>query len=334
MPYAIETQGLTKRFPERKRYRDLILHPLRRRTITALEDVTIQVERGEVFGLLGPNGAGKTTFAKTLCTLVYPTAGSAFVNGHDVTRDPKAVRRTIGYVLAEERSFYWRLTATENLRFFASLCNLPPRDAERKIVEVLELVGLTEAADRPFKGHSSGMRQRLAIARGLLTDPEVLFLDEPTRALDPLAARALRRFFKDVLVGERKRTIVLATHNTAEAEELCDRIAILDRGRVRACDTVSEVKRLVRDKSRHQLRLREPFEASRERLASLALGGCTFEVSEDPLSDELTLAGVELTGDETTISDVIEAVVRLGLKVESCVREEVSLEEVIARVVA
>ena len=334
MPYAIETRGLTKRFPERRRYRDLILHPLRRRTVTALEDVTVQVDKGEVFGLLGPNGAGKTTFIKTLCTLVHPTAGSAFVDGHDVTRDARAVRRAIGYVLAEERSFYWRLTATENLRFFASLCNIDPASAARKIAEVLDLVGLAEVAERPFKDYSSGMRQRLAIARGLLTDPEILFLDEPTRTLDPLAARDLRRFFKDVLVGERNRTIILATHNTAEAEELCDRIAIIHRGQVRACDTVSEVKRLVSDETRYQLRLREPLDGSRERLASLGLAGCTFEVTEDPMSDALTLVRVQLTGDGAAISDVIEAVVRLGLKVESCVAEEVSLEEVIARVVA
>jgi len=250
LAYIIETIDLVKSFIKRKSYPELIRHPFRREEFTALNRVNLQIEKGEVFGLLGPNGAGKTTLIKILCTLLLPTSGQAFVSGYEVTRQPDDVRRAFGYVISEERSFYWRLTARQNLRFFATLNNLPAKRMDDKVEEVLLLVGLGDRADTPFYAFSTGMRQRLAIARGLLTDPEVVFMDEPTRSLDPPAAQTLRRFVKEELVEKQGKTVFLATHIMEEAEELCDRIAVLNQGQILASGTVPEIRRAVK---KHQV---------------------------------------------------------------------------------
>ena len=192
-----------------------------KKKLIALKDINIRVNKGELFGLLGPNGAGKTTLIKILSGLILPNQGNAYVSGYDLARDGKQARRVVGYVVSEERSFYWRLTGRQNLKFFAILNNLSLSEAKYRIDEVIALTGLDDAADRMFKDYSSGMKQKLAIARGLITHPQILLMDEPTKSLDPLAAMNLRRLIKENIVGENKKTVFLATHNLSEAEELC-----------------------------------------------------------------------------------------------------------------
>jgi len=219
------------------------LHPLRRRPpISALQDLTLTVRCSEVLGLLGTNGAGKTTLLKILATLVLPNAGQAAVHGWDVVRDADQVRRIVGLVTSEERSFYWQLTGLENLEFFAAFQGLAARATVARIEELRWTLGL-EALDRRFGLYSTGMRHRLAIARALLPQPTVLLLDEPTRSLDPLATAALHRLIRATLVAKLGCTIVIATHSLAEAEALCDRLAILHQGRLLAYGTVLELRR-------------------------------------------------------------------------------------------
>ena len=210
--------------------------------ITSLDSVSIQVREGEVLGLLGPNGAGKSTLIKILCTLILPTEGRAYVNGYDVARDSSRVRRSIGFITTDERSFYWRLSGKENLLFFATLHNMRPAKARSKAEELLKIVHLEKRADDLFLSYSAGMKQRMAIARGLLNDPEVLFMDEPTRSLDPGAAKNLRDFIKEQIVKEQGKTVFLCTHQLDEAEQLCDRVAILDEGRIKAIGKPGEMK--------------------------------------------------------------------------------------------
>jgi ABC-2 type transport system ATP-binding protein len=234
--------NLTKKFSRSAGFADLLPQFVRKRPwLTAVNDVSLEIKEGEFFGLLGPNGAGKTTLIKMLSTLITPTSGAAFCGGHDVVKEEQMVKKTIGLISAEERSFYWRLTGRENLEFYASLYNLSGAARRARIDELLGLVGLASEADRRFQTYSTGMRQRLAIARGLLSNPKILFVDEPTKALDPVSARTVREFLRQKLAAAG-RTIILATHQLTEAQELCDRVAIMNRGRIVACGTVPQLR--------------------------------------------------------------------------------------------
>ncbi|GAA3737109.1 ABC transporter ATP-binding protein [Micromonospora maritima] len=217
-----------------------------RRTITAVDGVSFQVPPGELFGLLGPNGAGKTTTIKILNTLLLPTGGTARIHGLDVTRHTAEVRRRIGYVFGGDRGLYDRLSALDNLRYFAELYEVDPRVQRRRIEELLELVGLTGRQKERVEGYSRGMKQRLHIARGLLHDPDVIFLDEPTLGVDPVAARDLRAMIAELV--RSGRTVLLTTHYMFEAEELCDRIGVITSGRMRALGTPGELKRHAQDR--------------------------------------------------------------------------------------
>ncbi len=229
---AVHLSGLSKRYAKRRGWMELLRHPGRGTTITALAGIDLQVGRGEFFGILGPNGAGKTTLFKILATLILPDEGEAEILGHDVTTAPREVRRMLAPVVADERSLFWRLSGRENLNLFGRLHGLAGPVAKREIQELLHTVDLEEVADRMVGQYSTGLRQRLLIARALLASPEILLLDEPTRSLDPISARNLRRFLRDELSRRRGCTVLLATHNAEEAFELCDRVGILDRGRL------------------------------------------------------------------------------------------------------
>jgi ABC-2 type transport system ATP-binding protein len=242
MQPAIEANHLTKRFRKLHTYRDLLLYPWRRADHLAVDGISLRIERGELFGILGQNGAGKTTLIKMLCTALLPSQGSASVAGYDVVRQAQQVRERIGLVSGEERSFYWRLTGRQNLEFFAALHHVPTAVAQQRIDSLLGRVGLAEVADQPFRTYSSGMRQKLAIARGLLHSPQVLFMDEPTRSLDPISAQAMRRFVAEHIIGELGCTVILATHSMAEAEELCGRVALIRTGGVVAQGTIAELR--------------------------------------------------------------------------------------------
>ncbi len=215
--------------------------PFDRRHVAALRGVSLDVAAGEFYGLLGPNGAGKTTLFKTLATLVLPDSGSVTIAGHDALADPAAVRRVLTPVLADERSLNWRLTALENLLLFAALYRLPSPERRPAATRLLEVVGLAAAADRMVGTYSSGMKQRLLIARALLSRPAVLLLDEPTRSLDPVSARDFRAFLREEIAGRQGCTVLLATHDADEALDLCDRLGVLHHGRMVAEGTARQL---------------------------------------------------------------------------------------------
>ncbi len=235
---AIRTRNIRRAFESRKGF--LFNEVVR---TEALKGVDLEVDPGEIFGLLGPNGAGKTTLTKILSTLLIPTEGTAEVLGLDVVRDAARLRPQIGLVLGGERGLYNRVNARENLRYFADLYGVPTAERSRRIEEVLERVGLADAADRRVEEYSRGMKQKLHIARGILHRPVMLFLDEPTIGLDPKSARETRKLVRSLVADGV--TIFLTTHYMFEAEELCQRIAVLSRGRIVAKDTVQGLRRLV-----------------------------------------------------------------------------------------
>ncbi|MGE5675506.1 MAG: ABC transporter ATP-binding protein [Mycobacterium leprae] len=212
------------------------------KVVKAVNGLTFSVGRGEIFGLLGPNGAGKTTTIKMMTTLLLPTAGTVEVLGLDAVRQHEQLRARIGVIFGGERSLYWRLSARENLQYFADMYRVPRARQRVLIPELLERAGLAAVADRRVETFSKGMKQRLTIVRGLVNDPEVLFLDEPTIGLDPVGAQELRQLVASL--AERGTTIVLTTHYMAEAELLCGRIGIVQKGQMVALDTPSALKRL------------------------------------------------------------------------------------------
>ena len=238
---AIATDSLVRIFKLRKRKKQLE-GP---RIITALDGVDISVKQGELFGLLGPNGAGKTTLIKILCTLLLPTAGRAFVNGYDVVKESYNVREIISMVSGGESCGYGILTPRENLWLFSQFYGLTFKEAKENIDKMLDVVGLTEYQHTKMYELSTGMRQKINFARGFVTKPKIVFLDEPTLGLDVNAARDVRAFLKDWMAENTERTMILTTHYMAEADELCDRVAIIDRGKILACDSPANLKRMV-----------------------------------------------------------------------------------------
>jgi len=236
--FAIETHGITRDFDARKGFLfGEVTHT------EALRGIDLTVERGSIFGLLGPNGAGKTTLTKILSTLLLPTRGQAFVLGLDVVHDSERLRSRMGLVLGGERGLYTRISARENLRYFADLYGIPSAEREARIDEVLTRVDLDEAADRRVEEYSRGMKQKLHLARGILHRPEILFLDEPTIGLDPKSARETRKLIRSLVADGV--TIFLTTHYMFEAEELCPQLAVLSKGRIVAKDTVANLRHLV-----------------------------------------------------------------------------------------
>lgn len=241
---AISVCNLSKTYPVPfRRLRAFFRRPVKD-PVEALRNVSFEVETGEIFGLIGRNGAGKTTLTKIVATLVQPTTGSVAVRGHDSVTDDEHVRGEIGLATAEERSFYWRLTSEQNLMFFARLHGLSDRLAKQRIKDLFAKLELEELARRRFGELSTGNKQRLAVARSMLTNPPVLLLDEPTRSLDPLAAARMREMIHLLAQQDPPVTIFLTSHNLSEVETLCGRVAIISRGRIRAIDTPRNLRDL------------------------------------------------------------------------------------------
>jgi ABC-2 type transport system ATP-binding protein len=230
---AIAVDGIGKTFYPAADVGDLLRGRLRQAPVQALTDVSLRVAPGEVLCLMGPNGAGKSTLLRILAGMLVPTVGRAQVLGTDLADADAAFRRRVAFVVGEERSFHWPLSGRQNLAFFAALHGHAPAPGRNLATALLERVGLAEAADRPFSTYSRGMRQRLALARGLLGAPAVVLLDEPTLGLDPQGARDLRHFLRDDVIRGAGRTAVIGTNDPAEARALGDRVLFLDRGHVR-----------------------------------------------------------------------------------------------------
>jgi ABC-2 type transport system ATP-binding protein len=234
MEIVIECRDITRKFSSRSLFRN-------KRETMALNGLTFEVPRGIVYGLLGPNGSGKTTTIRILSTLLTPTQGQAKVLGFDCVKQASSIRGRIGLIFGGERGLYGRLTGIDNLKYFAAINRLNQRYAEERISELIDMMGLKEAANRPVEQYSRGMRQRLHIARGLLTDPDVIFMDEPTIGLDPAGARDLRMLIPEMI--QRGKTILLTTHYMSEADELCANIGIINKGVIVTTGTPTEIKR-------------------------------------------------------------------------------------------
>ena len=317
--HAIETHDLGRVYKIRGNKKERQV----RKELVALENVNLTVERGELFGLLGPNGAGKTTLIKILTTLLAPTSGWARVAAHDVSQSPHLVRTRINMVSGGESSGYGLLTVRENLWMFSQFYGMPSKEANERIVELLKLVGLDDRLHTKSSDLSTGLRQKMNIVRGFLTDPEVLFLDEPTLGLDVGASRDVRKLIRDWLETNPSRTLLLTTHYMVEAEELCDRVAIINKGRVLACDTPANLKRnLQRDAI---------FEIETSPLNGLNNTVLVNqpEVRKAALSQTESGAKLELIlKEESALANVINLVTQNNVKILRLSKREPTLEDV------
>ena len=271
---------------------------VRRRALAveAVRGVTFDIDSGELFGLLGPNGAGKTTTIKMLITLLLPTSGRAWVLGHDVVAEPHIVRQNIGYVFGGDRGLYERLSGLDNLRYFAELYGVDPAAQKKRIGELLELVGLTGREKERVEGYSRGMRQRLHIARGILHDPPVVFLDEPTIGVDPVGARELRATIASLT--ESGKTVLLTTHYMFEADALCDRIAVIADGIIVAEGTPGDLKSEVADRTVVEIEAFgvEPGQIEKMRLIPGVTSVSAEERDQMQILSVHSAKGLELTG--------------------------------------
>jgi ABC-2 type transport system ATP-binding protein len=244
---AIQIEKVSKIFSKRQW---LGLRSCSDMSVTALREVSLTVREGEMVGLLGPNGAGKTTLLKSVAGLLEVTSGTIKVHGLDLNANPVAVRRMMGLVTCDERSFYWRLSGRRNLRFFGALYRVPEKVLNNRIDLLLEKLDLSTAADRPYHTYSTGMRQKLAIARGLLAEPRLVLYDEPTRSLDPLSAQNIRNWIKASRQVFPNTTHLIATNQLHEAEQLCDRVVIVNQGKVIADGAIDRIREKFHSSSR------------------------------------------------------------------------------------
>lgn len=307
----ISVEGVTKSFPTIFGSAALFKYRGRPPRAMVLRDITIDVERGELFGLLGPNGAGKTTLMKLMATLAYPDRGCILINGVNVVKDPRLAKSLIGLCTSEDRSFYQRLTARQNLLFFGALAGLQGNRLKKRVETVIEVVDMGFAIDQRFGGFSSGMRQRLTLARALLADPPILLLDEPTRAVDPVHADDMRKLIRDELVGAQRKTVVLATNLLEEAWSLCDRVAVFSGGRVVASGSPASLGTYVKPLSKYRIHLDHLDEALLLRARAVA-GIIDLNAEAD---DEGVLLHVEMQPDSRCLTNLMRTLCENGTTV-------------------
>jgi ABC-2 type transport system ATP-binding protein len=336
--WTIEAQKLVKKFPRKQSpeangeekalkgaRRWQIFRPKAEPTwFMAVEEVSLKIRGGEIFGLLGPNGAGKTTTIRMLCTLLEPTSGTALVNGYDILKQPNLVRQSLGTVLGGERSIYWKLSARENLEYFAALYHIPPGTARRRISELLDRMELSDRADDPVEKYSSGMKQRVAISRALLSRPPVILLDEPTLGLDPQAARRLRQLVLEL--RNEGHTILLTTHYMEEADQLSDRIGIIDQGKIIALDTPAALKQRILQKDVIRLEVSGWREEMAQPLQGLPL---VDQVTARYLGSESQWEiSVQTSNSRNVLPGIIERVNQNGTRLVNMNVQQPSLEDV------
>ena len=290
--------------------------------IVAVEDVSLEIEPGIVYGLLGHNGAGKTTTIKMLSTLLVPTSGSARICGYDVVKQEREVRRRLGVLLGGDRGLYGKLTARDNLEYFGHLYGMPGRDIPPRASEMLELVDLAGRSDHRVEGFSRGMKQRLHLAKALMHDPPVLFLDEPTIGLDPAAAVMLRQIVSD-LVPEH--TVLLTTHYLHEADELCDRIGIIDQGKIIVEDTPEQIKKRVGGEQRHLLSV--AGDVNGEVTAALQALPSINHATSAPNGDNLTMITLLAPEDVAVIDDALRLLQGQGMQILRVQSADLTLED-------
>ena len=298
------------------------------KTLLALDDVNLEVARGELFGLLGPNGAGKTTLIKILTTLLSPTSGTARVAGFDVSREAQKVRPLINMVSGGESSGYGMLTVRENLWMFAQFYGISSREANHRIGELLDELHMADRIQTKSYQLSTGLRQKMNIIRGFLTDPDVLFLDEPTLGLDVGASRDVRAFIRRWMKSDERRSLLLTTHYMMEADELCDRVAIINDGRVLACDTPANLKQQFRGEVIYRLETTPVDGVGTSAIRSVAGVRRVIHREADGRST-LELALME----EPVIARVIAAMEASGIGLLSLKKQELTLEDVFVRLV-
>ena len=295
--------------------------------VEALRDVSFEIRAGEIFGLIGPNGAGKTTLIKIIATLIQPTTGRVSVQGYDTVTDDEDVRRNVGLAGAEERSFYWRLTAEQNLLFFARLHGLSNRISRRRTAELFELLELQEFSGRRFAELSTGNKQRLAVARAMLAQPRVLLLDEPTRSLDPIAAARMRSTIKS-LAQTNNSTIFLTSHNLLEIEELCDRIAIISKGEISALDTPQNLRTMHTAEERVTITLTGITKTDAEQALARSFEPGLFLVEQTTQSNEASVR-FKRAGNDELLDRVLRILQQSGAVIRSIESERATLLDVL-----
>jgi len=349
MTYAIETIELVKRYPTRvrrgirpttgalagRRVDSLgrLFGVLLKRHgvfIEALRGVSLQIKEGEVFGLLGPNGAGKTTLIKILCTLVMYDEGKAYVHGYDVKKQPGEVLKNLQAILPESRGFDWRLTGRQNLHFYALLYGVRDIEAKERINYLLDFTGLKDRADDGYQRYSTGMQRKLLLCRALLRNTSTLLFDEPTAGLDPATSVEFRSLLRERLARGEGKTIFISTHNLNEARDICDRVAILNRGKILACDTPTNIQRLMFD----QRSLKVSFipvtwdEQPEEILSILKAIAGVSDITPD-IGRDGNFLGISIRGSkEMNVSAVLEVLINSGYKIGVVNTEEPTLEDV------
>jgi len=330
---AIETHNLTKVFEKKAKAETLGLRRLYRRVkpkkdkIVAVDHINLSIKEGELFGLLGPNGAGKTTTIKLLCTLLLPDEGTATVNGYDIVKQGEDVRKSIGVVTGGERGLYWRLTGRENLWFFSQLYNVPDNVANERISKLLKLVELEERADEQVEKYSRGMKQRLHVIRGLVNDPPILLLDEPTLGLDPASARVIRDFIKEELQKKLGKTILHTTHYMEEADQLCDRIAIIDYGKIIALDTPENLKKSIQRTDIIQINVSNFKQEDEHKIGALEGVQKAVVTFTDPTIGEATIK-VHVEKAEEVMPLATEFLIKTGARILTLEQTKPTLEDV------
>lgn len=320
MEPAVETKSLSRVFEPKKKKEG--------KSVRALDSVDLRIERGELFGLLGPNGAGKTTLLKILSTLLLPTSGKAFVAGFDVETQFTEIRKRINMVSGGEISGYGLLTVKENLWMFSQFYGIKSAVANQRIDELLELFGLADKKNEKVRTLSTGQRQKMNVIRGFVTDPEIIFLDEPTLGLDVNASRIIRDFVVDWVGDGKAKTVLLTTHYMMEADQLCDRLAIIDDGRILACNTPENLKKIV--KMNRTFKLDVTSLKDKSNFGSLP-GVENFTFQDDAEKDQTYLKFV-LTN-ESAVSDIVSEVLKKGSKILSLQKTEPTLEDVFIKMV-
>jgi len=316
---AVETKDLGRIYKIRGSKKEKAV----RKELVALSGVNLEVRQGELFGLLGPNGAGKTTLIKVLTTLLAPTSGWARVAGADVSREPERVRPSINMVSGGESSGYGLLTVRENLWMFSQFYGIPSKEANEKIEQLMTMVGMKDRLHTKSSDLSTGLRQKMNIVRGFLTDPQVLFLDEPTLGLDVGASRDVRKFIVEWLKEDAKRTLLLTTHYMVEADELCDRVAIINKGKVLACDTPSALKQRLQKDALFEIDTSPLNGLTAPELEALP------EVRKAALTDIEGGARLKLTlVEEAALASVINILTHKNVKVMRLTKQEPTLEDV------